>query len=81
MSRPEYHIFTKDGDARAEVDAVLAGLAERGMTREAAGFNKYLHVTRAEQTVVFVDSRESPLSAALRGRPGWREPGDEPLRT
>lgn len=81
MSRPEYHILTREGDALAEVDAALAALQARGVSREAAGFHKYLHVTRAGQTVVFVESRQSPLAAELRGRPGWHEPGDVGLST
>ncbi|HEX5727021.1 MAG TPA: hypothetical protein VFX98_16210 [Longimicrobiaceae bacterium] len=79
MSIPEYHIFTRDGDALAEVDEVLRTLQARGLSAQAAGFHKYLHVTRAGQTVVFLESRQAPLAAALRGRPGWREPGDEAL--
>jgi hypothetical protein len=75
-----FHVMTKGGDARGEVDDVLRALEARGVTRAAAGFHKYLHVTRAEQTVVMATRRDSPLAAELRGR-GWSEPGDEPLRT
>jgi hypothetical protein len=75
-----YHVMTKGGDARAEVDAALEALAARGVSREASGFHKHMHVTRAEQTVLMVARRDSPLAAELRGR-GWAEPGDQPLRT
>ena len=54
MADGRYHVMTKSGDARAEVDAALQALAGRGVAREASGFHKYLHVTRAEQTVVMV---------------------------
>jgi hypothetical protein len=76
-----YHVMTKRGDARAEVDAALAALAGRGVPREASGFHKYLHVTQAEQTVVMAASRECALAVELRGRTGWGEPGDVPIRT
>ncbi|HEX2093465.1 MAG TPA: hypothetical protein VHG28_13755 [Longimicrobiaceae bacterium] len=39
------------------------------------GFHKYLFVTKADSTVVMVESPQSPLACALRGRPGWQEPG------
>lgn len=74
MAATEYPVFTKRGDARAEVDQLLAELsAAHG---EATGFLKYLYVTRAEQTVVMVTDRTSPLATALRGRRGWNEPGE-----
>ncbi len=79
MEQPEYHIFTRQGDGRAEVDAALDRLKARGVSREASGFAKYLFVTRAEQTVVFAESRQSPIAAELRGLAGWREPGDQAL--
>jgi len=75
-----FHVFVKDGDALAEVDDALRALAAGGVPREASGFAKYMHVVQAKQTVVMVETRESPLSAELRGRPGWREPGDVPLK-
>ena len=81
MAGARYHVMTKSGDARAEVDAALQALAARGVSREASGFHKYLHVTQAEQTVVMVAARDSPLVAELRARTGWAEPGDVPLRT
>lgn len=79
MAETVYHVMVKRGDALAEIDAALAALQARGVSREASGFHKYLHVTRAEQTVVMVESRESPLAAELRARGGWTEPGDRPL--
>ncbi len=75
-----FHVFIKDGDALAEVDNALVTLAGRGVPREASGFAKYMHVVQARQTVVMIESRDSPLSAELRGRPGWKEPGDVPLK-
>lgn len=80
MASVPHHVFTKSGDACAEVDEALRALAARGVSREASGYVKCLHVTRAEQTVVMVATRDAPLSAELRSRPGWREPGDVPLR-
>ncbi len=79
MAAPS-HVFIKDGDALAEADDALRALAARGVSREASGFVKYMHVVQAKQTVVMVESRDSPLSAELRGRPGWKEPGDVPLK-
>ena len=79
MSQAPYHVLTRAGDARAEVDEALRALAARGVDREGSGFHKYLHVVQAEQTVVMVERRDSPLAADLRARPGWREPGDVPL--
>lgn len=78
MADPK-HVFLKRGDARGEVDAALARLAARGVPREAAGLDKCIHVTQAEQTVLMVDGRDAPLAAEMRGKPGWTEPGDVPL--
>lgn len=75
-----YHVLTKSGDATAEVDDALRALEARGVSREASGFHKVLHVTRAEQTVVMVARRDSPLAAELRARRGWGEPGDSPFK-
>jgi hypothetical protein len=80
MATAPHHVFTRAGDACAEVDEALRALAARGVTREAAGYVKCMHVTRAEQTVVMITTRDAPLAAELRGRPGWREPGDVPLQ-
>lgn len=81
MADGRYHVMTKRGDARGEVDGALETLAGRGVSRGASGFHKYLHVTQVEQTVVMVAARDSPLAAELRGRTGWGEPGDVPIRT
>ncbi|HEX8904294.1 MAG TPA: hypothetical protein VF771_05590 [Longimicrobiaceae bacterium] len=74
-----HHVMTKRGDATAEVDDALRALAARGVSRQAAGLHKVLHVTRAQQTVVMAAGRDCPLAVELRGRRGWSEPGDEPL--
>ena len=76
MAQEPYHVFIKAGDAQGEVDAALAALQARGVSREASGLHKCLYVTQAAQTVLMVADRASPLSAELRGRPGWQEPGD-----
>ena len=79
MSAPVYHVFTKPGDVLHELEAAIAALASRGVAREAAGMYRGMYVTRADQTVVMTESRDSPLAIELRGVPGWREPGDVPL--
>lgn len=79
MSDPQHHVHIKRGDATPEVEAALARLQARGLSREAAGFHKVLFVTRADQTVLMTEGRDSALSAELRGKPGWVEPGDEAL--
>jgi hypothetical protein len=79
VAQDPFHVFIKRGDARAEVDAALRTLEQGGVTREASGFHKYIHVTQAEQTVLMLTARDAPLAAALRGRPGWTEPGDVSL--
>jgi hypothetical protein len=38
-----------------------------------------MYVTRADQTVLMTESRDTALAAEMRGRPGWVEPGDRPL--
>ncbi|HEX6750012.1 MAG TPA: hypothetical protein VF092_22150 [Longimicrobium sp.] len=81
MAETAWHILIRSGDALAEVDDALRALAARGVPREASGYHKAMHVTRAGQTVVMVARRDSPLASELRGRPGWSEPGDTPLRT
>lgn len=68
---PSYHVFTRRGDARAEVDGILR---ELGVTPERGGLHKYLFVTKADQTVVMVSGADAPLAAALRERRGWLEP-------
>ncbi len=80
MSQSPSHIFIKKGDALREVDAALARCAERGVDRAAAGFVKYLFATQADQTIVFLTSRDAPLAGELRALRGWSEPGDQPLQ-
>ena len=75
MHTPEHPVFTRRGDARAEVDEVVHQLEEQYGPAQPVGFVKYLYVTKADQTVVLVTSRNAPLAAALRARPGWIEPG------
>jgi hypothetical protein len=79
MTDTVHHVLTRDGDGTADVEAALSRLAARGVTREVAGLHKQMYVTRADQTVVMVSSPGAPLAEELRGRPGWREPGDRPL--
>jgi hypothetical protein len=76
MAQAPSHIFIKKGDVRREVDAALARC---GGDPAAAGFTKYLFATQADQTVVFLASRDAPLAAQLRAGRGWSEPGDEAL--
>jgi hypothetical protein len=71
MSASGHHIMIRPGDARAEVDAALRDLA---VSPEDAGLHKVIHVTRADQTVVFLTGPDAPLACALRPRPGWQEP-------
>jgi hypothetical protein len=78
MSGP-YHVFIKAGDSVREVEAALDALKGRGVTRADAGLYKCMYVTRADQTVLMTESRDTALAAEMRGRPGWMEPGDEPL--
>lgn len=75
MSAPEYHVFTRKTDSRAEVDRVLAELKRAHGIDVDAGFHKYMYVTQTNMTVVMVHSVDSLLAAELRGRPGWTEPG------
>ncbi|HEX8431838.1 MAG TPA: hypothetical protein VF625_11135 [Longimicrobium sp.] len=79
VTQAPHHIFIHPGDALAAVDAALRRLEAAGTGREAAGFVKYLHVTQAKQTVVFLTGRDVPLAAELRAIKGWMEPGDRPL--
>lgn len=71
MTAVSYPVFIKRGDARAEVDGLLARLGE---TPDRAGFRKYMYVAKADQTVVMVLQRDAPLAAALRAERGWIEP-------
>lgn len=78
MSDP-YHVFIKGGDAVREVEGALDTLRKRGVGKVDAGLYKCMYVTRANQTVLMTESRNTALAAEMRGRPGWSEPGDEPL--
>jgi hypothetical protein len=80
MSDVVYHVFTKPGDAVREVEAAVQALRARGVSKADAGLYKCMYVTRADQTVLMTESRESPLAAEMRGRGGWMEPGDRPLQ-
>lgn len=71
----EYHVLTHRGDARAEVDRVLEELKREHGPEADPGFHKYLYVTKADSTVVMVEAMDAPVARALRGRPGWQEPG------
>ena len=79
MSETLYHVLTRVGDGTAEVEAALGRLEARGVSREAAGYHKHFYVTRADQTVLMVTAADAALAAELRGKPGWREPGDRPV--
>lgn len=79
MSESPYHVFIKPGDAVREVEAALEGLQGRGVSRADAGLYRCMYVTRADQTVLMTETRDTPLAAEMRGRPGWREPGDREL--
>ncbi|HYW10256.1 MAG TPA: hypothetical protein VE913_25045 [Longimicrobium sp.] len=79
VTQAPHHIFIHPGDALAAVDATLRRLEAAGTGREAAGFGKYLYVTQAKQTVVFLTGRDVPLAVELRATRGWMEPGDRPL--
>jgi hypothetical protein len=70
---PAYPVFVRRGDATAELEQLLAAA---GDTPHAAGLRKFFYVSRADQTVVMVVSRDAPLGRALRGRKGWSEPID-----
>lgn len=75
MSAPEYHVLTRKGDSRAEIDRALAELKRAHGENVDAGFHKYMYVSKADMTVVMVGSAGSLLAGVLRGRPGWTEPG------
>lgn len=79
MSAAVYHVFIKQGDAVREVEGALDALAKRGVGRNDAGLYKCMYVTRANQTVLMTETRDTPLAAEMRGRPGWSEPGDRAL--
>ena len=70
-----HHVFTKKGDARAEVDKALAEMKRMYGPDVDVGFGKYMYVTKADMTVVMVGAADSLLAGVLRRRPGWTEPG------
>ena len=74
-----YPVFTRAGDAVRDVEAALAALQARGVSKTDAGLYKCMYVTRANQTVLMTETRETPLAAEMRGRAGWTEPGDQAL--
>jgi glutamate synthase domain-containing protein 1 len=74
-----YHVFTRAGDAVREVEAALDALKARGVSRDGAGLYKCMYVTRADQTVLMTETRDTALAAEVRARGGWAEPGDRPL--
>ncbi|HEX5872047.1 MAG TPA: hypothetical protein VFY65_16575 [Longimicrobium sp.] len=78
MSEP-YHVFIKAGDSVREVETALDALKKRGISRQEAGLYKCMYVTRANQTVLITESRDTALASEMRGRPGWVEPGDKAL--
>ncbi|MBV9774477.1 MAG: hypothetical protein JO040_11035 [Gemmatimonadetes bacterium] len=73
-----FHVLTHRGDARPEVDRVLAELKRAHGPDAPTGFHKYLFVTKAESTVVMVDGPDAPVARALRARGRWQEPGIRP---
>ena len=68
---PAFPVFIRSGDARAEVDRIIASL---GLTPEEAGLHRQIYALQASQTVVMTTRRDAPLAEALRGRPEWTEP-------
>lgn len=70
----DYPVFTKRGDARSELEAIAREVAGDPVT---AGVHRSIYAARANQTVVLITDRNSPLAAALRAR-GWDEPRDAP---
>lgn len=81
MSEIVYHVFTRPGDAVREVEAAIDALKARGVSKQDAGLYKCMYVTRADQTVLMTETADSALATEVRGRGGWMEPGDRPLRT
>ena len=79
MSEIVYHVFTRAGDAVRDVEAAVEALKARGISKADAGLYKCMYVTRADQTVLMTESRDSALASEVRGRGGWTEPGDRPL--
>lgn len=74
-----YHVFTRQGDAVRDVEAALGALQARGVSKADAGLYKCMYVTRADQTVLMTESRDTALANEVRSRGGWSEPGDRKL--
>jgi hypothetical protein len=74
-----YHVFTRAGDAVRDVEAALSALQARGISKKDAGLYKCMYVTRADQTVLMTETRDTALANEVRGRGGWAEPGDQKL--
>lgn len=70
MTKIPYPVFVRRGDAREEVDEIVAAL---GLTAADAGLHKYLFVAQAHQTVVMVSDAGCPLAETLRTRKTWNE--------
>jgi hypothetical protein len=73
MAEGDY-IFTRQGDGSGEVEEIARKLRASLGSDEAAGFVKYIYVTQADSTVVFLSSPDAPFAAELRRRRGWMEP-------
>ncbi len=65
-----FHVLVCDGDASAEVEALLARLG----TPEEAGLHRYFFVTRANQTVVMARDADAAIVRELRVAGGWESP-------
>jgi hypothetical protein len=70
----ESYIFTRQGDATAEVDEIARRLRGELGSDAASGFVKFFYVTKADSTVVFLAGPDAPFAAELRARRGWMEP-------
>jgi hypothetical protein len=66
----EYPVFIKPGDARHEVEQISRALRA---TPAEAGLHKSIFAAQANQTVVMVTARDTPLANGLRSA-GWLEP-------
>jgi hypothetical protein len=67
----EYHVFTRIGDATAEIEALVQQIG----SAEAAGLHRCYFVSRANQTVVMTTDAAAPIARHLRHHHGWIEPG------
>ena len=66
-------VFVRGGDSTPEVERIVTSLGGPA----AAGLHRSIYVTRANQTVVVVTARDTPLAIELRAA-GWSEPHDPP---